>query len=103
MFTTFSGAKRLYKSNTVLLFMRVRTIKNVDDETWKLIRSIARREKLKMGVLLKEMVNEHKTKPSKAWSAILNVKPLLSEREATAMLKTVAKIRKESGYRNVTA
>ena len=83
--------------------MKVRTIKDVDDETWKLMKEAARREKLKMGVLLKEIVKEHKTKPSKFWSVILNGKPLLTEREAKEMVKTVAKLRKESGYRNVTA
>jgi hypothetical protein len=83
--------------------MKVKTIKNVDDETWKLMKEAARREKLKMSALLKEMVKEHKSKPSKVWNIILNGKPLLTEREATEMLKTVTKLRKESGYRNVTA
>jgi hypothetical protein len=83
--------------------MKVKTIKNVDDETWKLMKEAAKREKLKMGALLKEMISEHKTKPAKAWNIILNGKPLLTEREAIEMLKTVAKLRKESGYRNVTA
>lgn len=83
--------------------MKVKTIKNVDEETWKLMKEAARREKMKMGALLKEMVKEHKTKPSKFWSVILNGKPLLTDREATKILRTVAKLRKESGYRNVTA
>jgi len=83
--------------------MKVRTIKNVDDETWKLMKELSARRKMKMGALLKEIVKEHKTKPAKTWSIILNGKPLLTEREAKEMLKTVAKLRKESGYRNVTA
>lgn len=82
--------------------MKIRTIKNVDEETWKLIREISRKEKLKMGSLLKEMVNEYKSKRSPAWDRILLSKPILTKKEAEGMLKTVKKFRKESGYRNVT-
>jgi len=83
--------------------MKVRTIKDVDEETWKTIREMARREKLKMATLLREMAKEYRSKPSAAWNRILNTKPMLTKKEAAAMLKTVAKLRKESGYRNVTA
>lgn len=83
--------------------MKVRTIKDVDEETWRTIREMARREKLKMATLLKEMAKEYRWKPSTTWNRILNTKPTLTKKEATAMLKTVAKLRKESGYRNVTA
>jgi len=83
--------------------MKVRTIKDVDEETWKTIREIARRENLKMASLLKEMTKEYRLKPSTAWNKILNTKPILTKKEATAMLKTVAKLRKESGFRNVVA
>ncbi len=79
--------------------MRVRTIKNVDDETWKLIRTIARREKLKMSDLLKDMAREYTAKPSAAWSKILNVKPILTSKEANEMKKIVKEIRHEYGFR----
>lgn len=81
--------------------MTVRTIKDVDEETWKMIREIARREKLKMGFLLKEMIKEYKWKPSASWNKILNTKPILTKKEAEAMLRTVTKLRKEYGYRDV--
>jgi len=83
--------------------VKVRTIKDVDEETWRTIREISRREKLKMGTLLKEIVNEYKSKRSSAWERILNTKPFLTEKEAAGMLRTVKKLRKEAGYRNVTA
>ena len=79
--------------------MKVRTIKNVDDETWKALKEMASRRKLRMGSMLREIAKEYKRKPSDAWERILNAKPILSESEAENMLRTVEKIRKERGYR----
>jgi len=81
--------------------MKIRTIKNVDDETWKQLKEMARRRRLKMGALLKEIAMEYKKRPSDSWNNILNVRPILAKEQAEAMLKMVVKIRKESGYRNV--
>lgn len=50
---------------------------------------------------MKDTALKHKKNPPNSWKEILNPKPLLTEREARAMLRTVAKIRKESGYRDV--
>ncbi|MGH9921556.1 MAG: hypothetical protein ACRD38_02270 [Nitrososphaerales archaeon] len=81
--------------------MKTRTVKDVDEETWKLLKQMAKRRRLRMGTLLKEIAVEYKKKPSDSWKKILHAKPLLTETQARGMLKTVAKIRKESGYRNV--
>jgi len=83
--------------------MKVRTIKDVDDETWKIFKEMASRRKIKMGRLLKEIAIEHNKRPSISWNKILNAKPTLTKKEADIALKRVAKMRKESGYRNVIA
>jgi len=40
---------------------------------------------------------KRKKRPSDAWNRILHAKPLLTEKEAMDMLRTVDKIRKEFG------
>ncbi len=82
--------------------MKTRTIKDVDEETWKVFKQMASGRRLKMGTLLKEIAVEYKKSPSDSWKKILNPKPLLTEKEARAMLRTVVTIRSESGYRDVT-
>jgi len=82
--------------------MKIRTIKDVDEETWKIFKEIASRRRLKMGSLLSEIARDYKRRPSESWNKILNAKPLLTKREAENILKTLARIRKESGYRDVT-
>ncbi|MBS3074810.1 hypothetical protein J4447_05170 [Candidatus Pacearchaeota archaeon] len=79
--------------------MKVRTIKGVDDETWKILKEIASKRKLKMGGMLREIAKEYKRRPSDAWEKILNARPILTENEAENMLRLVAKMRKERGYR----
>ena len=82
--------------------MKVRTIKGVDEETWKLLKETASRRRLKMGTLLKEIAIVYKKRPSDSWKQILYAKPVITKKEAKVMLKTVVELRKESGYRNVT-
>ena len=83
--------------------MKIKTIKNVDEETWKTLKEMASKRRLRMGTLLKEITMGYKRRPSDSWDKILYAKPILTKREAKAMLKTIAKLRKESGYRNVAS
>ena len=79
--------------------MKIRTIKSVDEETWKNIKTIANRENMKMGALLKEMVKEYKKRPSTTWNKILNTKPILTADEARDMKKIISRVRHEYGFR----
>lgn len=81
--------------------MKIRTIKDVDEETWKMLKEMASKRRLKMGTMLKEITTEYKKRPSDSWDKILYAKPILTKKEAVAMLKTIDGLRKESGYRNV--
>jgi hypothetical protein len=83
--------------------MTTRTIKDVDDETWSTLKGMAKAKGLKMGDLLKEITATYKRTPSDSWRKILDAKPVLTGNEAASMLRTVEKLRKESGYRNVIA
>ena len=82
--------------------MAVKTIKNVDDETWKILKDLASRRRLKMGSVLKYAIREYAKKPEKNLSSIIPSKPILSNKEAEGMLKMVKKLRKEGGFRNVS-
>ncbi len=82
--------------------MKVRTIKDVDEETWRFLKEMARRRGLKMGTFLKEIALGYRKRPSDSWSKILHAKPILSKKDAEGMLRAVAEMRNESGYRDVT-
>ena len=82
--------------------MSVKTVKNVDEQTWQVLKEMAKKRKLKMGSLLREIASEYKKKPSDSWKKILNTKPNITPKEAEIMLAALAKIRKEHGYRDVS-
>lgn len=77
----------------------VKTIKDVDEEAWLEFKSIAARNKMKMGKLFEEMVDEYKERSKDVWNAILNPGKILSDKEADYMEEIVKKIRKEKGFR----
>jgi hypothetical protein len=81
--------------------MPVKTIKDVDEEAWTEFKSIAAKNKMKMGKLFETMVEDYKGKIGNFWDEILKGPALLSKEEADAMLGTVKRIRKEYGSRKI--
>ena len=79
----------------------VKTIKDVDEEAWLEFKSIAARNKMKMGKFFGKMVEDYKRKSRSFWDEILKGHALLSKEEADAMLETVKNIRKEYGFRKI--
>jgi len=79
--------------------MGVRSIKNVDEETWRNFKILAVENNLKMSVLLKMMISEFRKKSDKFWDKILNSGKNLSDDEAEVMMKVVSESRKEYGFR----
>ena len=77
----------------------VKTIKDVNEEDWSEFKSIAARNRMKMGNLFGRMVEEYK-KSKNFWDEILRGPAILSKEDADAMLNTVKKIRKEYGFRS---
>ncbi len=88
--------KYWYYSNTL---MQVRTIKNVDKETWNKLKTIADTNKISMGKLLEKMINEYKNTSKEFWSEVLSEKKIISDEEARALRKQVLLVRKEYGFR----
>ena len=78
----------------------VKTIKDVDEDAWLEFKSIAARNKIKMGKLFTKMVEEYKEKSKSFWDDIFKGPPVLSKEEADAMMETSKRIRKEYGFRN---
>lgn len=79
--------------------MEVKTIKNVDKQTWNNFRVMAVENNLKMSMLLKLMINEFKKNSETFWSQILKSEKNLSVSEAGRMMKIVEASRKERGFR----
>ena len=52
--------------------MEVRTIKNVDAETWKKFKVLAVREGVSMSVLLRGLVNSYDRKKSSVWGKVFD-------------------------------
>ena len=79
----------------------VKTIKGVDEEAWSEFKSLAAKDKVKMGRLFEKMVVEYKKKSNEFWDGILKGPRIISDAEAKIMEETVKKIRKEYGFRNI--
>ena len=77
----------------------VKTIKGVDENAWHEFKSLAAKNKMKMGKLFELIVEDYKGKSKSFWNEILKGPAILSKEESDAMLETVKKIRKEYGFR----
>ncbi|OIO41307.1 hypothetical protein COU56_02335 [Candidatus Pacearchaeota archaeon CG10_big_fil_rev_8_21_14_0_10_31_9] len=79
--------------------MEIKTIKNVDEETWREFKVIAAKNNVKMSALLKMMIKEFEKNNKNFWNEILNGEKLMTDREAEEMKRITANIRKEKGFR----
>jgi hypothetical protein len=77
----------------------VKTIKNVDEETWRDFKVLAAKSNLKMALLLKIMIKEFEKKSEESWNKILKSGKNLSREESEGMMKVTEKLRKERGFR----
>jgi hypothetical protein len=76
--------------------MKIKTIRDVDEETWTIMKELAERERIKMGTLLKMLVKEYRKTEVKE---LIPKKPILSKSEANELKIFVRKLRKELGFR----
>ncbi|MBI2106345.1 hypothetical protein HYT56_05935 [Candidatus Woesearchaeota archaeon] len=79
--------------------MTLKTIKGINEESWAEFKSIAAKNKTKMGALFEKMLEEYKKKSEESWKKILNGKKMLTDKEADDILKIIEKTRKEYGFR----
>jgi len=76
--------------------MRVKTIRDVDENTWKTLKETAGKRKMKISNLLRLMVRDFSKKEVEE---IIPSKPLLTAKEAKEMGELVKALRKEAGFR----
>ncbi|MEK6871754.1 MAG: hypothetical protein AABX16_02525 [Nanoarchaeota archaeon] len=80
--------------------METRSIKNVDEETWKKFKALAERNKMNMSILLKMMIREFEKQSKSFWREILTRGKNFTDEEANDIEIITKKIRKERGFRN---
>ena len=79
--------------------MPTKTIKDVDEETWKKLKILSSEENAKMGSLIKNITDDYIKNRKSAWDRILHGEKILSDSEADDMENIVKKLRKERGFR----
>ena len=79
--------------------MKTKTLRNVDEETWKNFKTLAAENNVSIPSLLKAMVSEFGKNSQKFWFSLLNGDKLLSDNEAEALIKIAHNLRKEKGFR----
>ena len=77
----------------------VKTIKDVDDETWSHFKSLAAKNQMKMGYFFKAIVSDYETRARDVWDDILGGEKTITDREAREMKLEIKKMRKESWFR----
>ena len=81
--------------------MEVKTIKGISNEKWIKLKIIATKNKLPMGKIVENMIDNYEDQVEEVWYKILHSGKILSDKEAEEMHKITKKIRKESWVRNV--
>jgi len=79
--------------------VKTKTIKNVDERTWEILKRLAKKKKVKMGTLLRHMASEYKKLESMDLKKLVPERPILSDEEAELLQNTVKHIRSEYGFR----
>ena len=79
--------------------INVKTIKNVDENTWNLFKGLAGMNGLNMGKMFEKMVYEYNEKNKTIWNEILDNEKIITDKEAKIILNSSKKMRKEWGFR----
>ena len=77
----------------------VKTIKDVDEETWAEFKSMAAKNNVKLGTFFKTLVKGHTKNSTAFWNTILKGEKILSDKEAEELEAAVKSVRKEYGFR----
>jgi len=77
----------------------VKTIKDVDDQTWSRFKSLAAANNQKAGQMFKIMVDDYEKNAKGWWERILAHKPVFSPKEYADIERKMKAFRKESGWR----
>lgn len=77
----------------------IKTIKDIDEESWAEFKSLAAANKLKLGIFFRNILEEYKKTRKVFWKEILYGEKILSDKEAEDLQNVVKHVRKESGFR----
>lgn len=79
--------------------MTTKTIKDVNEKTWRKLRLLSTEYNMKMGSLLEKITEDYEKRGREFWKFVLDGEKILSDREAEE-LKSVSKaLRNERGFR----
>ncbi len=87
-----------YKYYFITFMKTIKTIKDVDEDTWGELKLISKKNKMKMGKTIRLLIHNYKNR-SNLWDEILHHEKILSDEEAEAILKDIKELRKEKGFR----
>jgi len=79
--------------------MPTKTIKDVDEDTWRKLKVLSAEQDMRVGKLLRNITENYIKKRNQVWAKILEGKKILSENEAREIEKVVKKLREEHGFR----
>lgn len=79
--------------------MTIRTIKDVDDETWRKLKMLSAEHDATMGKIIKKITDDYEERNKKFWNSILKGERYLTDKEAEEHEALVKKLRKERGFR----
>ncbi len=79
--------------------MPTKTIKDVDDETWRKLKVLSAEHDTTMGKILKKITEDYNERNRNFWDNILKGEKIITDKEAKEHEDLVKKLRKEYGFR----
>jgi len=79
--------------------MPTRTIRDVDEDTWKKLKALSAEHDATIGTMLKKITRDYEEKNRDFWSRVLKGEKIINDKEAEEHIALVKKMRKEHGFR----
>ncbi len=79
--------------------MPVRTIREVDEKTWRKLRVLSAEHDMTIGELVEAMTEDYEKRSKDFWKAVLEGEKILTDKEADELKDVSSALRKERGFR----
>lgn len=79
--------------------MSTKTIRDVNEKTWRKLRMLSAEHNMRMGRLLEKMTEDYEKRGKEFWRAILESGKMLTDKEAEELKALSMSLRKEPGFR----
>ena len=79
--------------------MSTKTVKNVDEKTWRKLRMMSAEYDIRIGELIERMTEDYEKRSRDFWKTILEGEKILTDKEAEELKSVVTALRKEKGFR----